>query len=148
MYLLYFFWMCITGKFDPAAGLAQSGIAGTGPPEPPDDTATSTATTPSVPAGVAAGSPHSAASDGKKDEQEKSKDAMDVEPSQVDVTKKEDESKETEEDAKSTDPEAAEAKEKKDKVNCNPLSLSPSSIRQLIYYNFLCTKAIHFFAYT
>lgn len=43
---------------------------------------------------------------------------MDVEPSQVDVTKKEDESKEGEEDAKSTtDPEAAEAKEKKDKVN-------------------------------
>lgn len=45
---------------------------------------------------------------------------MDVEPSQADVTKKEDESKETEEDAKTTDPEAAEAKEKKDKVNCNP----------------------------
>ncbi|KYM81647.1 SWI/SNF complex subunit SMARCC2 [Atta colombica] len=35
------------GKYDPSAGLAQSGIAGTGPPEPPDDTSASTAT-PSV----------------------------------------------------------------------------------------------------
>ncbi|KAL6262562.1 hypothetical protein P5V15_005354 [Pogonomyrmex californicus] len=105
------------GKFDPAAGLAQSGIAGTGPPEPPDDTATTASTTSSVPTG-AASSPHSTASiaEAKKEEQDKSKDAMEVEPSQVDVTKKEDESKEGEEDAKSTDPEAAEAKEKKDKV--------------------------------
>lgn len=43
---------------------------------------------------------------------------MEVEQSQIDITKKEDESKEGEEDAKSTtDLEAAEAKEKKDKVN-------------------------------
>jgi len=106
------------GKFDPAAGLAQSGIAGTGPPEPPDDTTASAGTTPSVPTG-SANSPHSTSiPEAKKEEQEKSKEPMDVEPSQVDVTKKEDESKENEEDAKSTiDPEAAEAKEKKDKVN-------------------------------
>lgn len=94
--------------------MAQSGIAGTGPPEPPDDTASAaTPTTGHV------SSPHSAVptSEAKKEEPEKPKDAMDVEPSQVDIGKKEDESKENEEDAKSTtDPEAAEAKEKKDKV--------------------------------
>lgn len=72
-----------------------------------------------MPAG-ATNSPHSTAptSEVKKDDQEKSKEATDVEQSQMDVSKKEDESKESEEDAKSaTDPEAAEAKEKKDKVS-------------------------------
>lgn len=109
--------LLFAGKFDPAAGLAQSGIAGTGPPEPPDDT-TASSTTPSVPVG-AANSPHSAPTpEVKKDDQEKSKDSTDVEQSQMDISKKEDESKESEEDTKSAaDPEAVEAKEKKDKVS-------------------------------
>lgn len=109
----------LSGKFDPAAGLAQSGIAGTGPPEPPDDT-TASSTTPSASAAGVANSPHSATPtpEVKKDEQEKSKETSDVEQSQMDISKKEDESKESEEDAKSTaDPEATEAKEKKDKVS-------------------------------
>ncbi|KAG7200478.1 hypothetical protein KM043_001044 [Ampulex compressa] len=106
------------GKFDPAAGLAQSGIAGTGPPEPPDDTvAPSTAGTVST---AASTSPHSTAPtslETKKEEQEKSKDGADGEQTQMDISKKEEEMKENEEDAKSAaDAEAAEAKEKKDKV--------------------------------
>lgn len=113
----YLCFHALSGKFDPAAGLAQSGIAGTGPPEPPDDT-TASSTTPSMPAG-ATNSPHTTAptSEVKKDDQEKSKEPTDVEQSQMDVSKKEDESKESEEDAKSAaDLEAIEAKEKKDKV--------------------------------
>ncbi|XP_060824576.1 SWI/SNF complex subunit SMARCC2 isoform X1 [Bombus pascuorum] len=105
------------GKFDPAAGLAQSGIAGTGPPEPPDDT-TPPSNTGNVPTTVAT-SPHSATAasmEMKKEEQEKSKES-EIEQSQLDITKKEDELKETEEDTKSTmDAETMEAKEKKDKV--------------------------------
>ncbi|XP_035724881.1 SWI/SNF complex subunit SMARCC2-like isoform X1 [Vespa mandarinia] len=105
------------GKFDPAAGLAQSGIAGTGPPEPPDDTTTpSTAGTQAT----AVTSPHStgpASIETKKEDPEKSKDSSDVEQSPLEITKKEDESKESEDDTKSSiDAEAIEAKEKKDKV--------------------------------
>ncbi|XP_015182602.1 PREDICTED: SWI/SNF complex subunit SMARCC2 isoform X3 [Polistes dominula] len=105
------------GKFDPAAGLAQSGIAGTGSPEPPDDT-----TTPSTTGTQASSvtSPHStgpASIEAKKEDQEKSKDASDVEQSPLEITKKEDDSKESEDDTKSSvDAEAIEAKEKKDKV--------------------------------
>lgn len=112
--LIIYVFMMLSGKFDPAAGLAQSGIAGTGPPEPPDDT-TASSTTPSVPAG-AANSPHTTAptSEVKKDDQDKSKEPTDVDQSQMDISKKEDESKENEEDAKSVaDSEAIEAKEKK-----------------------------------
>lgn len=116
LYIINIFYIFLNiGKFDPAAGLAQSGIAGTGPPEPPDDTTASAAT----PTTGHVSSPHSAVPtpEAKKEEPEKPKDAMDVEPSQMDITKKEDESKEGEEDGKSTtDLEAAEAKEKKDKV--------------------------------
>ncbi|XP_043485526.1 SWI/SNF complex subunit SMARCC2 isoform X4 [Polistes fuscatus] len=105
------------GKFDPAAGLAQSGIAGTGSPEPPDDT-----TTPSTTGTQASSvtSPHStgpASIEAKKEDQEKSKDASDVEQSPLEITQKEDNSKESEDDTKSSvDAEAIEAKEKKDKV--------------------------------
>lgn len=106
------------GKFDPAAGLAQSGIAGTGPPEPPEDTA-APSTTGTVTA-AAATSPHSATStpvETKKEEPEKPKETPEPEQTQLEITKKEEELKETEEDAKSTvDTEAVEAKEKKDKV--------------------------------
>ncbi|XP_017765084.1 PREDICTED: SWI/SNF complex subunit SMARCC2 isoform X4 [Eufriesea mexicana] len=105
------------GKFDPAAGLAQSGIAGTGPPEPPDDTTAASATG-NVSATVAT-SPHSTTTapiETKKEEQEKPKES-DIDQSQLDITKKEDELKETEEDTKSAvDNETMEAKEKKDKV--------------------------------
>ena len=106
------------GKFDPAAGLAQSGIAGTGPPEPPDDTTAAPSTTGNV-ATPAATSPHSATPtpiETKKEEPEKPKEA-EVDQTQLDITKKEDEMKETDEDTKANiDAEAMEAKEKKDKV--------------------------------
>ncbi|XP_078053730.1 SWI/SNF- related protein mor [Augochlora pura] len=107
----------LDGKFDPAAGLAQSGIAGTGPPEPPDETATPS-TTGSVPT-TAATSPHSATStpiETKKEDQDKPKES-EVEQTQLEIGKKEDEMKESEEDTKTpVDVEAMEAKEKKDKV--------------------------------
>ncbi|OXU23978.1 hypothetical protein TSAR_004197 [Trichomalopsis sarcophagae] len=63
------------GKFDPAAGLAQSGIAGTGPPEPPEETANAQNAS-SQAASATATSPTSASTppEGKKDEPtEKSK---------------------------------------------------------------------------
>lgn len=117
MILFYNHFLCL-GKFDPAAGLAQSGIAGTGPPEPPDD-ATAPSTTGNVPTTVAT-SPHSATPasiESKKEEQEKPKEA-EVDQNQLEIPKKEEELKETEEDTKSTmDAETMEAKEKKDKVN-------------------------------
>ncbi|XP_015592128.1 SWI/SNF complex subunit SMARCC2 isoform X2 [Cephus cinctus] len=117
------------GKFDPAAGLAQSGIAGTGPPEPPDDS-TATSTTGAAPS-TAQTSPHStSAAESKKDEQpDKPKEG--TEAGQVQAPKKEEtaeaereqpekmevDSKETEEDTKSkVDIEDADAKEKKEKV--------------------------------
>lgn len=104
------------GKFDPAAGLAQSGIAGTGPPEPPDDTPapTSTGTAPTT----SATSPQTTTPiETKKEEPEKTKEASEVDQSQMDISKKEEELKEPEEDTKSAvDTENMEAKEKKDKV--------------------------------
>ncbi|XP_034934186.1 SWI/SNF complex subunit SMARCC2 [Chelonus insularis] len=71
------------GKFDPAAGLAQSGIAGTGPPEPPEDGSVS-----STPGGTAT-SPSASNIEGKKDESEK-KDVEGTSPPSGIVSKKED----------------------------------------------------------
>lgn len=118
------------GKFDPAAGLAQSGIAGTGPPEPPEESAPSTA-------GPAASSPPATMPEGKKEEPEKSKEGGEeslptmtavvpkkeegTEPERSEQAEKmEVDTKEPEADTKakvSTEtPEETEAKEKKDKV--------------------------------
>jgi hypothetical protein len=60
----------LSGKFDPAAGLAQSGIAGTGPPEPPEESSNAQNAS-GQPTPTSATSPQSAATtppDGKKDE--------------------------------------------------------------------------------
>ncbi|XP_015108391.1 SWI/SNF complex subunit SMARCC2 [Diachasma alloeum] len=112
------------GKFDPAAGLAQSGIAGTGPPEPPEDSS-------NTPSAASASPPAVATPDSKKDETEKPKDAETSPPASV-VAKKEEgtetevqqlekmdiDTKEGEAEATSKvdNPEEVEAKEKKDKV--------------------------------
>ncbi|KAG8041210.1 hypothetical protein G9C98_002198 [Cotesia typhae] len=114
------------GKFDPAAGLAQSGIAGTGPPEPPEDASAS-----STP-GATATSPSAATSEGKKDESIEKREGDESIPAPI-VPKKEETAdtersdqpekmdidvKESDAEAKkiNDNPEEIEAKEKKDKV--------------------------------
>ncbi|XP_066595586.1 SWI/SNF complex subunit SMARCC2-like isoform X2 [Prorops nasuta] len=101
------------GKFDPAAGLAQSGIAGTGPPEPPEES-TTPASTGATPAATSPGA--TATSETKKEESEKPKETIEAEQPSLEVPKKEEESKEIEEEAKSKpEQEPEEGKEKKDK---------------------------------
>ncbi|XP_043478547.1 SWI/SNF complex subunit SMARCC2 isoform X2 [Leptopilina heterotoma] len=116
------------GKFDPAAGLAQSGIAGTGPPEPPEDSsATSTGPTNATPST----SPHPTPEGKKEEATEKSKEIVESEqpastpPKKEEITENErDQSekmdvdtKESEDEQKAKiDGEESDGKEKKDKV--------------------------------
>ncbi|KAK0088239.1 hypothetical protein PV326_004917 [Microctonus aethiopoides] len=122
------------GKFDPAAGLAQSGIAGTGPPESPEESTVNTQLT------AAVSSPPAAHLESKKEESEKLKDTPSESSSPtmtpVVVPKKEegtesdqraDQSEKMEVDTKEVEtenktkisaesPEDTEANEKKDKL--------------------------------
>ncbi|XP_012283205.1 SWI/SNF complex subunit SMARCC2 [Orussus abietinus] len=77
------------GKFDPAAGLAESGIAGTGSPEMPEDPAASAA--PSTGPSTAATSPHSvSAAEAKKEEQPEKPKESPENPQPPQTPKKED----------------------------------------------------------
>ncbi|XP_046624389.1 SWI/SNF complex subunit SMARCC2 isoform X1 [Neodiprion virginianus] len=119
------------GKFDPSAGLAQSGIAGTGPPEPPEDPAVSATSATSSSTSVT--SPQASTAESKKEELQDIKVKEGVDATQVppQSMKKEEsveserdqpekievDPKENDDEAKSKgDPEETEVKDKRDKV--------------------------------
>lgn len=126
--------MHFSGKFDPAAGLAQSGIAGTSPTEPAEEAAAEKA------ASTSASSPTSSESSKKEEQPEKPKETTETEeppakekkeettenekppePEKMEVdSKEEEETKSTKEDG-----EESEAKEKTDKVMCHLRQSNP-----------------------